>query len=109
MSPKLPTWKVPKMGFLLRPGWELFLEPLPLYSIVEIILFRHDRFWIYPVCSQNSYLNGDSNIFFDVAFPQQAEDLIQPHTKIIYAETPTNPGVDVLDLTYLGDLARSII
>ena len=44
--------------------------------------------------------------YFDVASPQQAEDLIQPNTKIIYAETPTNPGVDVLDLGYLGDLAQ---
>ena len=44
--------------------------------------------------------------YFDVASPEQAEDLIQSNTKIIYAETPTNPGVDVLDLTYLGDLAQ---
>ena len=49
---------------------------------------------------------GIQTSYFDVAFPQQAKDLIQPHTKIIYAETPTNPGVDVLDLTYLGDLAQ---
>jgi len=44
--------------------------------------------------------------YFDVASPQQAKELIQPNTKIIYAETPTNPGVDVLDLRYLGDLAQ---
>ena len=44
--------------------------------------------------------------YFDVASPQQAEDLIKPNTKIIYAETPTNPGVDILDLRYLGDLAQ---
>ena len=44
--------------------------------------------------------------YFDVASPQQAEELIQPNTKIIYAETPTNPGVDILDLKYLGDLAQ---
>lgn len=44
--------------------------------------------------------------YFDVASPKQAEDLIQPNTKIIYAETPTNPGVDILDLGYLGDLAQ---
>lgn len=34
------------------------------------------------------------------------EALIQPNTKIIYAETPTNPGVDVLDLEKLGALAK---
>ncbi|HLP49715.1 MAG TPA: aminotransferase class I/II-fold pyridoxal phosphate-dependent enzyme [Chitinophagales bacterium] len=34
------------------------------------------------------------------------EKLIQPNTKVIYAETPTNPGVDVLDLEKLGVLAK---
>ena len=38
--------------------------------------------------------------------PEKVEELIQPNTKILYAETPTNPGVDVLDLNYLGDLAK---
>lgn len=30
---------------------------------------------------------------------------IRPETKIIYAETPTNPGVDIIDLEMLGQLA----
>ena len=37
---------------------------------------------------------------------EKLEDLITPSTKIIYAETPTNPGVDVLDLEYLGEVAK---
>lgn len=34
------------------------------------------------------------------------ERLIGPSTKILYAETPTNPGVDILDLEVLGKIAR---
>ena len=34
------------------------------------------------------------------------EALITPKTKLIYAETPTNPGVDVLDLEALGKIAK---
>ncbi|MFD2568657.1 trans-sulfuration enzyme family protein [Pseudotenacibaculum haliotis] len=34
------------------------------------------------------------------------ESLIQENTKILYVETPTNPGVDILDLEYLGQLAK---
>jgi O-succinylhomoserine sulfhydrylase len=34
------------------------------------------------------------------------EELIQENTKILYIETPTNPGVDVLDLELLGSIAR---
>lgn len=34
------------------------------------------------------------------------ESLIQPNTKILYAETPTNPAVDILDLAALGIIAK---
>jgi O-succinylhomoserine sulfhydrylase len=34
------------------------------------------------------------------------EQLITPNTKILYAETPTNPGVDILDLEFLGKIAK---
>jgi len=34
------------------------------------------------------------------------EKLIQPNTKVIYAETPTNPAVDIIDLEKLGALAK---
>ena len=33
-------------------------------------------------------------------------DLIQPTTKILYVESPTNPGVDIIYLQLLGDLAK---
>lgn len=34
------------------------------------------------------------------------EKLITPKTKLIYAESPTNPGVDILDLERLGKIAK---
>jgi O-succinylhomoserine sulfhydrylase len=34
------------------------------------------------------------------------ESLIQPNTKVLYAESPTNPAVDILDLEYLGRIAK---
>lgn len=32
--------------------------------------------------------------------------LIQPNTKILYIETPTNPAIDILDLELLGKIAK---
>lgn len=49
---------------------------------------------------------GIQTSYFDVDKPATIEALIQENTKVIYAETPTNPGVDVLDLAYLGELAK---
>lgn len=44
--------------------------------------------------------------YFDVNKPETIESFIQPNTKILYAESPTNPGVDIIDLELLGKIAR---
>lgn len=44
--------------------------------------------------------------YFKIDALEEIENLITPKTKIIYAETPTNPGVDVLDLEELGKIAK---
>jgi len=44
--------------------------------------------------------------YFDISKIEEVESLIQPNTKIIYAETPTNPGLEVIDLEMLGKLAK---
>ena len=47
-----------------------------------------------------------STSYFNVEDADTIEDLIHPNTKILFAETPTNPGLDVLDLEHLGKVAR---
>jgi O-succinylhomoserine sulfhydrylase len=44
--------------------------------------------------------------YFDVADLDRFEELITPNTKVIYAESPTNPGLQILDLERLGALAK---
>jgi len=44
--------------------------------------------------------------YFKVNEVNRIESLIQPNTKILYAETPTNPAVDILDLELLGKIAK---
>ncbi len=38
--------------------------------------------------------------------PDAWEAAIRPNTKMIYLETPTNPGLDIIDLEFAGRLAR---
>lgn len=38
--------------------------------------------------------------------PASWEAAIRPNTKMIYLETPTNPGLDIIDLAFAGELAR---
>jgi len=44
--------------------------------------------------------------YFKVDELDTLESLITPNTKILYAESPTNPAVDILDLELLGSIAK---
>ncbi len=48
---------------------------------------------------------GISHTYADVGTPEKWEALIQPNTKMIFVETPSNPALDILDLEWLGKLA----
>ncbi len=47
-----------------------------------------------------------SHSYFDVNEPETIKSFIKPETKILFAESPTNPGVDILDLENLGKIAK---
>jgi O-succinylhomoserine sulfhydrylase len=44
--------------------------------------------------------------YFKADKPGEWEALIRPNTKMIYVETPTNPGLDILDMEALNTLAK---
>src|SRR6056297_18649 len=44
--------------------------------------------------------------YFKIDDLDGVEAFITPKTKLTYAETPTNPGVDVLDMEVLGNIAK---
>lgn len=47
-----------------------------------------------------------STSYFRINEIERIESLIQRNTKILYAESPTNPAVDILDLELLGEIAK---
>ncbi len=47
-----------------------------------------------------------SHTYFKIDELEKVEELITPKTKVIYAESPTNPGVDLVDLERLGAIAQ---
>ncbi|WP_258104450.1 PLP-dependent aspartate aminotransferase family protein [Marinoscillum sp. MHG1-6] len=44
--------------------------------------------------------------YFDLDAPEKCEALIQSNTKMIFVETPSNPGLDLVDLEFIGNLAK---
>ncbi len=46
----------------------------------------------------HSYVSADK--------PEDWETAIKPNTKMIYLETPTNPGLDIIDLEFVSALAK---
>jgi O-succinylhomoserine sulfhydrylase len=44
--------------------------------------------------------------YFKAEDSENVEKYIQPNTKILYLETPTNPAIEVLDLEFFGKIAK---
>jgi O-succinylhomoserine sulfhydrylase len=44
--------------------------------------------------------------YFKAGDAEHVETYIQPNTKILYLETPTNPAIEVLDLEFFGQIAK---
>ena len=44
--------------------------------------------------------------YFDMNTPEVIESLIKSNTKLLYVETPSNPGLDIIDLEYVAALCK---
>lgn len=44
--------------------------------------------------------------YFDMNSPEIIESMIKPNTKVLYVETPSNPGLDIIDLEYVSALCK---
>ena len=47
---------------------------------------------------ESTYVSADK--------PEEWEAAIRPNTKMIYLETPTNPGLDIIDIEFVANLAK---
>ena len=54
------------------------------------------------------YLNrwGIDYSYFDMNHPDSIEALIKLNTKMLYVETPSNPGLDIIDLDYVAAICK---
>lgn len=44
--------------------------------------------------------------YVDIDDTENWKNFVKENTKLVFAESPTNPGVDILDLEWLGDFAK---
>lgn len=49
---------------------------------------------------------GITHSFVDIDDNEQWEEAIMPQTRLLFAETPSNPGLDLCDLQFLGKLSK---
>lgn len=50
---------------------------------------------------------GISFTYADIHNPESWEAQIRPNTKLLFLETPSNPGLDLIDLQWAGKLAKA--
>lgn len=49
---------------------------------------------------------GIESSYFDMNKPESIEALVQPNTKMLYVETPSNPGLDIIDIEFVSALCK---
>jgi O-succinylhomoserine sulfhydrylase len=49
---------------------------------------------------------GIQTSYFSMNEPTSIESLIQPNTKMLYLETPSNPGLDIIDIAYVAEICK---
>jgi O-succinylhomoserine sulfhydrylase len=50
---------------------------------------------------------GITHTYIDPNQPESWEKAVQPNTKMLFLETPSNPGLDIIDLEFAGKFAES--
>lgn len=78
---------------LLRPG-DHVLASRQIFGATHLMLTQVLSKW------------GISHTYADMNNKSEWEENILPTTRLIYAETPSNPGLDIIDLKWLAKLAR---
>jgi O-succinylhomoserine sulfhydrylase len=49
---------------------------------------------------------GIESSYFDMNQPEKLAALIKPNTKMLYLETPSNPGLDIIDIEWVAKLCK---
>lgn len=49
---------------------------------------------------------GIESTYFNMNDPSKIESLIRPNTKMLYLETPSNPGLDIIDIPLVAALCK---
>lgn len=78
---------------ILQPG-DHILVPKQIFGTTHLMITQVLSRW------------GISHTYTDIMKPEEWEKSILPTTKVIYAETPSNPCLDLVDLKWLCKLAE---
>ena len=81
------------MAALLRPGDHL-LASRQIFGTTHLLITQVLSKW------------GISHTYVDIGNKKEWEEGILPTTRMIYTETPSNPGLEMVDLKWLGRLSR---
>ncbi len=81
------------LASLLRPG-DHVLASRQVFGATHTLLTQILSRW------------GISHTYADINNKHEWKNSILPTTRLIYAETPSNPGMDIIDLNWLGRLAK---
>ncbi|MCX8020883.1 MAG: O-succinylhomoserine sulfhydrylase [Chitinophagaceae bacterium] len=50
---------------------------------------------------------GIESSYFDMTRPETLEQQIKPNTRMLYLETPSNPGLDIIDIEWVSQICKA--
>ena len=96
-----------KYGICYASGMAAVDSMMKLFNSGDHIVCSDDVYGGVSRLYNNLLVNYDlSFTYVNSSNPQDVEDAIQPNTKLIWIETPTNPLVKVTDLDAVGKIAK---
>jgi len=95
-------------GFAYASGMAAIFNPMmALVSQGDHILASRSLFGSsYQILTKILPRFGIEYTFADLDKPGEWESLLRPETKMIFVETPSNPGLDIIDMELLGRLKK---
>ncbi|MGE6629152.1 bifunctional cystathionine gamma-lyase/homocysteine desulfhydrase [Bacillus sp. NPDC077027] len=94
-------------GYAFGSGMAAITAVMMMFNSGDHIVLTDDVYGgTYRVITKVLNRIGIDATFVDTSDPQKVEEAIQPHTKAVYVETPTNPLLKVTDLEAVGKITK---
>ena len=105
---RFAIWKVLKQASLPQQEWLRSLQALRRYYRLAIMWWPLEQCFgsTHQILTQILSKWGITHSYVEPDCPEDWSSFVQSNTKLLLVETPSNPGLTLVDLSQAGDFAK---